>query len=58
MIICELLFHEEATLENYDVPLNLLNVFGVKNLPIFKLATKCKVKVCSLTPKREMKLKF
>jgi hypothetical protein len=58
MIRGELLFHEEATLENYDVHLNLLSVFGVKNLPIFKLATKCKLKVCSLAPNNEMELKF
>jgi hypothetical protein len=58
MIRGELLFHEEVTLENYDVPLNLLSVFGVKFLPIFKLATKCKLKVCSLTPSKEMELKF
>jgi hypothetical protein len=58
MIRGEFLFHEEVTLENYDVPLNLLNVFGVKFLPIFKLATKCKLKVYSLAPNKEMELKF
>jgi hypothetical protein len=58
MIRGEFLFHEEATLENYDVFLNLLCVFGVKKLPIFKLATKCKLKVCSLALNKEMELKF